>query len=200
METVYIKKGRKYIPIGVNEVMDLYEGIYLVQKTEGGSMMNAMRVADVPYVVDVLQYIGPTMLASAVAKFFKKYIDAHAIKFEGVSIGDMGYEFRNLLRQDLFERGTNFAKLIDENEKTHRSVDTVSRAQVRAEEIADGIVAKIRDNKVAWHGMEVTPLKRLFDALSEINHMRVSEHQYAWILRMLDKKLEEQHFSLTGEV
>jgi hypothetical protein len=69
METYYIKKGKKYVPVGMAGP-DLYEGVWLVQCESGNrSHKNlVMRIGDLPDPTDLTILAKAAMLEDIILK------------------------------------------------------------------------------------------------------------------------------------
>lgn len=108
METYYIKKGKRYIPVGYN-APDMHDGLYLTEKTSYGR-----RTTSVAYwlgqpkkqPVDLLKLIEVMKNDDRLANYLSKIQDEESVEFKELKIDSGGYvkeppRIYNISMQDL---------------------------------------------------------------------------------------------------
>jgi len=108
METYYVKKGRKYIPVGYN-VPDMHDGLYLTEKTGYGRRTTSIaywlgqpkkQPADLQKLIEVMKN------DDRLAKYLSKIQDEESVEFKELKIDFGGYikespRIYNISTQDL---------------------------------------------------------------------------------------------------
>jgi len=77
METYFVKKRSRYIPVGVNKGPDLFDGIWMVKSGDGyRSMSNLVyRLSDLPQPVDMQGVVSHLIYEDSLTKFFSEFFD-----------------------------------------------------------------------------------------------------------------------------
>lgn len=84
METVYRKVGRKYIPVGYNNIPDMTDGIWLVQrKPESRSMSSIFwKVGDLKRPVDIVTHCGLQTLEDDLSQYLLRLTEKDSKEFK----------------------------------------------------------------------------------------------------------------------
>lgn len=77
METYYVKKRSRYIPVGVNQGPDLFDGIWMVKSGDGRRSMSNLvyRLSDLPQPVDMQGVVSHLIYEDSLTKFFAEFFD-----------------------------------------------------------------------------------------------------------------------------
>lgn len=77
MQTYYIKKGKRYIPVGVNGAPDLHNGVWLVETRPGRrSMTNLVyKLSDLPAPVDVQKFVSYILYEDKLTMFLSEFFE-----------------------------------------------------------------------------------------------------------------------------
>lgn len=84
METVYRKVGRKYIPVGYNNIPDMTDGIWLVKSEPGHRSMSCMywRVGDLKRPVDVVTHAALQSIENDLSLYLMRLGDEKSEEFK----------------------------------------------------------------------------------------------------------------------
>lgn len=77
MNEYYLKRGKKYIPVGYGDVPDIHEGIWLVKCSDGSKSFNNLvyRISDLPQPLDMQKVTSLLIYEDSLTKFFAEYFD-----------------------------------------------------------------------------------------------------------------------------
>lgn len=194
METLYVKKGNKYVVAGTQTHLDMYPGLWLVEATKSGSRMQALRIGDAP-VLDITQSALIKMILEYVAEYINHYklgtLSEDSDKFtfnEGYEIAYNIYSFiTSALNNEIKHNQEAYEQWFKDYPKytpDERHTEVVLRA-------FDRIIKEFEDDSPRWHGVNLTNLHRLLDAINSETYKLIGTPFYNQLMHLLKTHFKE---------
>jgi len=188
METLYIKKGKRYIPAGCNTSIDLYPGVWIVQKTPGCTSMQSICLSELPSVSSLIEAVQARLLAQIIIKKIQSLVDVNQLLICNRSIGQ--------LESDIFD------SIVEHVNKGREEAANGSHdmAKYRGIKMAEETVAEIisPSTKYTWHNESLSKIYLLLDEIQEVGNRKCGTHEFVWYVSELKRLLKNTGYDLNN--
>lgn len=185
-ETLYVKKGNRYVPAGIHTDIDMYPGIWLVQKTTNSNSMSSICLSELPEISSLIEIVQARLIGKLIMERFFQMIQADQLHIYDKSLYELEYEITDTLVEHLNKvRKTGMTYGYNEFR-----INGVELARKTFEEILEPT------DKNTWHGQDTSKIKRLFNDVQEIANHKLGTHEFFWYLRTIETMLIDHGFDL----
>jgi hypothetical protein len=187
-DTLYRKVGNKYVPAGIHSDVDIYPGIWLVQKRKNSTSMQSLHVGDLPTISSLIEVVQARMIGEIVVKKFSSMVQAGELEIYERALAQLEWDIADAIIEYLNEG----------REKAVKSgYDSLKQEGMKQ---ANDTMAEILDpsQKHTWHNQPTSRLYRLLDDIQEVGHQKVGTHEFVWYISELKRLLKANGFDLTN--
>jgi hypothetical protein len=187
-ETLYKKVGRKYVPVGIDTDIDLYPGIWLVQKTEHSHSMKSLCVSELPTISSLIEVVQARLIADIVVKRLTKLVQNGNLEIYNRALGLIEHDIADAIVEYLNEGREKAVKGGYDDSKQagiEQAINTMNEILSPS-------------SKYTWHNLPLSKLYRLLDDINEVGHKKVGTHEFSWYISELKTLLKANGFDLAN--
>lgn len=174
-DTLYRKVGNRYVEAGMYSTVDLYPGVWIVQKFKGSTRMQSLCVSELPSIASLVEVVQATFIAEIIMERLKPMWEANELIINNRSfyeleriVADAIIDYLNDGREEAINRG-------------------YKDSEFKGVTLARETMAELTDptSKNTWHGVKMSKIDILLSEISEIGHRKVGTHEFSWFMHEL---------------
>lgn len=178
-DTLYRKVKGKYVEAGIMSHIDLYPGVWLVQKTKGGCSMQGICLSELPTISSLVEVVQAKLIAQILTAKLIELVDAGSLEIYNRAIGQLEHDFADAIVEHL-NQGREMAV------KGGYDVAKATGIELARKTMGD----LLRSDTT------LTKLQRLIYDIQETGFKKVGTHEFVWYLSELRVMLRDAGFDL----
>jgi hypothetical protein len=185
-ETLYRKVGNRYVEAGMHSDVDMYPGIWLVQKHKGSSSMSSLHLGDLPSIASLVEVVQARLIANIITdKLEPLWRDGEIVVYNR-----SWFEFRGMMEDAIIEHLNEGREEAIQGGYDDAKFNGIRLAKNTMNEIMEP------SHKHTWHGEPLSKLYLLLDEINEVGHRKVGTHEFVWYISELKRLIKNSGYDI----
>ena len=186
-ETLYIKKNGRYVEVGMHCDIDMYPGIWLVQKDKNSTSMKSLCISELPEVGSLVEVVQARLIAQIIMKELEPMWRNQDIMLYNIAFAELEH-----IIADAITKHVNKGR----KEAIRGGYDDAKASGMRLAQQTFDVMEDPENRNSKWAGFKSSKIEIVLNEISDVAHRKVGTHEFAWYIGELRRLMKANGYDI----